>query len=188
MKSLLAACLLASLCKNVCAAPPEFDGVMASQGTIYFALREEPEVAIRWKKIGDRTGSYLVKAYDKEHETLSLSRDQELVAVKLKVGKTRPAPSPGKSGPTIELLNALIAKGDVSHQMILTALTAIRDQRDTTARKLAEAEARATKEPESKRTEMLKEFRRRLELEEANLEFYTDQTIAHWAEESRTAK
>jgi len=170
------------------AAPPDFDGVMASGGINYFALRQEPSVAIKWIKLGDFAGDYLLKSYDREKQTLSLTHNGESVDVLLKTSLVRSGPNFARSGPTIAFLASLTAKGDVSHQAILDMLSTIRDRRDETAGKLAAVEAKAAKFPEQQRTEMVKEWRRKLELEEENLEYYTDQAIAHWREESRSSK
>ena len=174
-----------TLLTNSYSGPPDFDGVMVSQGKIYFALREDPAVASKWIKLGDRVSDYVLTSYDREKETLSLDLKGKSVQLLLKTGSVRSGP---RAAPTIELLKALPVAGDVSQNQILDLLTRLRDQRDDTARKLAGVEARALKEPEPKRTEMVKEWRRRLELEDANLEYATDNVIAHWRDESRSAK
>jgi hypothetical protein len=185
MKLHVAAFCLALVCADMVAAPPEFDGVMASQGVNYFALRPDPSRTIKWIKLGDSLGDYILKSYDQEKETLSLSRNGESVEVVLKTGSVRSAP---RSGPTIELLKGLKENGDVSQTALLNMLTSLRDRRDETARQFAELEARAMKESEPKKTEMLTQFRRKLELEEANLEYYMDKVIANWRDESRPSK
>jgi hypothetical protein len=140
---------------------------------------------MKWIKLGDAAGEYTLKSYDKNTETVTLVRNGESIEAVLKVGGVRSAQ---RSKPTIDLLAEVIKKGDISQQVILDLLTNLRDRRDESARTLAEAEARAAKVPEPKRTELVHELRRKLELEEANLEYYTDQTIAHWRDESRSSK
>ena len=170
---------------RVQAAPPEFDGVMTSQGLTYFAVRPDAVVAMRWIKLGDVADGYTLKSYDKTTETLTLVRNAESIQVVLKTGSVRPAP---RAKPTIDLLSHVIEKGDISQQVALDLLTNLRDRRDDSARKLVEVEARAAKEPEPKRTELVREHRRKLELEESNLEYYTDEVIAHWRDETRSSK
>jgi hypothetical protein len=74
MKLLRAALLFPALIATTAATPPEFDGVMTSQGTIYFALREDPTVATKWIKLGDNIGGYVAKSYDKNRGAFTRER------------------------------------------------------------------------------------------------------------------
>jgi hypothetical protein len=181
MKIRCAALFLAALLTNACSAPPEFDGVMVSQGTTYFALREEPAHASKWIELGGSVGNYVLKSYDTLKESLSLTRNGTNIEVMLKIEAVR-------SGPTIELLKAVITKGDATRHVELQALEMLETRRNDTAHKLADWETRLLKDPDSAKADMVVNLRRKLELEEANLEYYTERMLGVWRKEVKSSK
>ena len=178
---LFAALLIAALVTHTLAATPEFDGVMASRGTTYFAMREAPTQGTRWIKLGDRIGSYRVSSYDQPKETLSLTSDEGETLVVLKPGAVRAAP-------TVQLLQTLVTNGDDIQTYVLRALRELEQRRDQTAATLVEWEARALKQPSAKSNDMVVNLRRKLELEEANLAYYIEKMLEASRNELRGSK
>ena len=187
--------LIALLVVNVCSAAPQFDGVMASKGETYFALRADPSSPTKWVKLGDHVAEYALTSYDKTKETLPITAEGATIELVLKTGSVRPGETqPGQTQPavpvffkpTFELLKKLVNDGDLTREVEVQLLGNLERMRNGTAAKLAVLETRAG--TDTKKLADLSEWRRRLQLEDDNLEHYTEQMLQAWRAQLKTGK
>ena len=155
-------CLMLGLA-SVCFGSPEFIGVLVSQGVTHLAVRGESQGRMHWVKIGEEFDGYRLKLYDSQRELLILQRGDSEVQVALKSAAVQPAP-------TRVLLESLVKAGDANLRAALDQAKQLEDRRDETAKRLSKLEAQTGSQVE--RVSVVNEVRRKLKIEEDNLEFF----------------
>jgi hypothetical protein len=76
--------LVALICPISARAAPEFSGILAMPGQTLFALTDSATAQTEWVALRGRFGGYVVTAYDKSNDTLTLTRDGATLRLRLK--------------------------------------------------------------------------------------------------------
>ncbi len=155
--------ILALIVTSCVFAGPEFSGILTLGGKTYLGLRDDDGKPFEWRAVGEEVGEFRVTSYEDSTETVTLTRGGSAIKLRLKGAAV-------ESLPTVGLVERLALSGDTKLEKLLPNLKKLEGLRDKTLSAIAEVESRGASE--EKAWDQLSGLRRKLKIEEDNLEYF----------------